>query len=229
MRTAVTAALLLGLVTAAPARADEFLADFQGWDFTWPLPSCLDCPGQYYEAQGFVGSVNPAFLNYNYVANEYTFMIGGDLFFASADTFGTTVVAHYTNGQIYLICDDRTTGTAGIFDRGGFCDPFFDRLAFVDGDTTLCGQFTSFDIVYDTVTGDGSIIGYTNWTSGSQIGNIPLSQRNGWTIGAIGIRVGPPTPCGYHWQIDGNCTLEEPVPVEDTTWGSVKQRFTIER
>ena len=158
-------------------------------------------------------------------------MIGGDLFFASADTFGTTVVAHYTNGQIYFLCDSRTSGTLAQYDRGGFCDPFFDRLGFADGDTVLCGQFTSFDIAFDTVTGDGNLAGATNWVGGSQLGNIPLSQRNGWTFGAIGISIGQSTPCGYHWQIDGNCFLPEPVPVENATWGSIKSspRFKIQR
>ncbi len=232
MRTAVLATLLIGLATAAPpAKADVFLADFQGFDWTWPMPGCLDCTGQYYEAHGYIGSVNPTYLNFNYSANEYTFAIGQDLFFVSADTFGTTVVAHYTNGRIYFLCDSKTTGTTAQYNLGAFCDPFYDRLSFADGDTVLCGNFTSFDIVYDTTTGDGNLAGMTNWVSGSQIGNVPVGQRNGWTFGAIGISIGASTPCGYHWQVDGNCVLPEPVPVENATWGSIKSgtRFKIER
>lgn len=228
MKTAITAALLLGLAVAAPpARAEVFLADFQGFDWTWPIPNVLDVSGQYYEAHGFLGTVNATYITTNTAANEYTFSIGGDLFFTSADTFGTTVVAHYVNGEIGFYEDSKTTGTAATYDLEAACDPFFDRLVFADGTLILGGDFTSFDIVYEIPTGDGNLAGYTNWNTGSQLGNIPVSQRNGWTLGAIGIRVGPSTPCGYHWQIDGNCVLEEPVPVEEATWGQVKSKFTI--
>jgi hypothetical protein len=222
MRTALTAALLLSLAVAAPsAKADVFLADFQGYDFTWPLPSCLDCPGQYYEAQGFIGSVNPTYLNFNYGANQYTFVLGDNLFFADADTFGTTVVSYYTNGSIDFIEDSIGGGSAATYNYNGDCDPFEDRLTFQDGTVALHGVFSSFFIVNDTSTGNGNLEGVTNWTSGSQIGNIPVSQRNGWTFGAIGLRLGS-TPCGYHWQIDGECYLPSPVPTKNTTWGAIK-------
>jgi hypothetical protein len=226
MRSALTAALLVSLAVAAPpaAKADDFLADFQGFDFTWPLPSCLDCPGQYYEAQGFVGSVNPTFLNFNYGSNEYTFALGNDLFFADADTFGTVVVSYYVNGDIDFYEDPIGGGTPGTYNLNGNCDPFWDRLTFSDGTNVLHGEFTSFFIVNDTSTGNGNLEGVTNWTGGTQLGNIPPSQRSGWTFGAIGIRLGS-TPCGYHWQIDGECYLQSPVPTVPTTWGAIKSQF----
>lgn len=224
MRTALTAALLLGLVSASPARADVFLADFVGYDWTWPIPSCLDCPGNYYEAHGFMGPVNPTYLVLNTTDNEYTFALGVDLFFSDADTFGTTVVAHFVNGQINFYGDDKTTGTLAEYNRDTFCDPFYDRLAFVDGDNILSGVFTSMDIVFDTVSGNGNLAGLTDWVGGSQIGNIPVPQRTGWTFGSIGLNT-PQTPCGYHWQIDGECYLAEPVPVQKSTWGSIKSKF----
>lgn len=224
MRTALTAGLLLALVVAVPtARADEFLADFTGYDWTWPLPNQLDAVGQYYELNSHVGTANPLYLTLDTSNNEYTLVLGDNLFFAGSDHFGTTTVAHYTNGKIAIIEDSKTTGTAAVYNLNGDCDPFFDRLVFADGDSILTGTFSSFDIVFDTVTGDGNLVGVTNWSGGTQIGNIPLSQRNGWTFGATGIRVGT-TPCGYHWQVDGNCVLESPVPVEKTTWGDIKAR-----
>ncbi|MDZ4803753.1 MAG: hypothetical protein SGI90_02670 [Candidatus Eisenbacteria bacterium] len=222
MRKAIAAAMLLSLaILPQVAKADVFLADFTGFDWTWPNNSCLDCTNQYYEAQGTIGAVNPTFLNYNYAANQYTFILGDNLFFSSADTFGTIVVAHYVNGSIHFICDSKTTGTAATFNYLSDCDPFFDRLTFADGDTTLSGNFSSFDIVFDTVNGDGNLAGLTNWYGGSQIGNIPVNQRTGWTFGAIGIRTGI-TPCGYHWQVDGECYLQETVNVRPATWGQIK-------
>jgi hypothetical protein len=230
MRTALAAALLLGLAVAVPpAHADDFLCDFTGYDWTWPLPNVLDQPGQYYELNSTVGAVNPTFLNFNFGANEYTLVLGNNLWFNSSQTFGTIVVAHYINGSIDIFCDPRNTGTAATYNYNGDCDPFEDRLTFVDGDpVVLHGDFTSFDIVFDTTTGDGNLAGLTNWTGGSQLGNIPPSQRTGWTFGATGIRVGT-TPCGYHWQVDGNCVLQEPVPSQNTTWGDLKSKFEIRR
>lgn len=234
MRKAVTAALLALVLSAPAAKADVFLADFQGYDWTWPSNNCLDCPNHYYEAQGFIGSVNPTFLTTNPVANEYTFVLGEDLFFASADTFGTIVVVNFVNGSIYFYEDSKTTGTAATYNLGAECDPFYDRLTFADGTNILSGDFSSFSIVFDTVTGDGNLAGLTDWNGGSQLGNVPVNQRSGWTYGAIGIRyvVGP---CGYHWQIDGECYLQEAVPVRPSTWSEIKNsvgqsgRVTIRR
>jgi hypothetical protein len=222
MRTALTAALLLSLAVAAPpAEADEFLADFTGFDWTWPIPNQLDAVGQYYELNSIVGTVNPVYLTFDFTNNEYTLLLGDDLFYAGADHFGTTTVAHYTNGKIWIVEDSRAGGTAATYDLNGDCDPFFDRLTFIDGTVVLSGVFTAFDIIFDTVTGDGNLVGVTNWNGGTQLGNIPLGQRNGWTFGATGIRPGT-MPCGYHWQVDGNCVLESPVPVQKTTWGAIK-------
>jgi len=222
MRKSIAAAMLLSLAIFAPAaKADVFLADFTGYDWTWPTNNCLDCVNHYYEAQGTIGAVNPAYLTINNVANQYTFTLGEDLFFASADTFGTIVVASYVNGEINFYEDSRTTGTLGTFNLLGECDPFFDRLTFADGTLILHGDFSSFDIVFDTNTGDGNLAGLTDWTGGSQLGNIPVGQRQGWTFGAIGIRAGN-TPCGYHWQIDGECYLQDPLAVTPSTWGQIK-------
>jgi hypothetical protein len=221
MKTALVAVLLLGLMVAVPpAGADDFLADFQGFDWLWPDGECLNCPGQHYEAQGFVGSVNPTYLICDFVHNEYTFYLGNSLVFSSAEVYGTTVIAHYSGGTINFMEDSKTTGTPGVYNSGGYCDPLVDHPLFVDGNVILSGYFTSFDIIYDTALQNGSLVGVTNWNGGSQLGNLPVGQRTGWTFGAIGL---PQTvPCGYHWQIDGNCVLQEPVPVRSSTWGEIK-------
>jgi hypothetical protein len=219
MRTALTAALLISMIAAPAARALDptFLADFQGYDWTWPTADCLDCEDNYYEANGRIGSFNGALLT---CGDEMTVTIGEDLFFSSADTFGTTVVAHYVNGQIKIVCDGSSAST---YNRNGDCDPFSDRLTFSDGDVILSGQFTGFDLIYDTVSGNGNLQGLTDWTGGSQLGNVPPSQRSGWTFGAIGIST-PQVPCGYKWQLDGECYLEKPVPVLKSTWGEIKAK-----
>ena len=217
MRKAIVAALLSVAILAPAAKADTFLADFTGFDWTWPTNNCLNCVNHYYEAQGTVGAVNPAYIT-TVPGQQYTFILGDNLFFTSADTFGTIIVAHYVNGIIEFYEDNTTTGTFNLL---GDCDPFFDRLTFNDGTLVLHGEFTSFDIVFDTTTGDGNLAGLTNWTGGTQLGNIPVGQRSGWTLGAIGIRVGN-TPCGYHWQIDGECYLQDPLAVTPATWGQIK-------
>jgi len=127
------------------------------------------------------------------------------------------------NGSIVFYEDPLSGGTPATYDYNGDCDVFQDRLTFQDGTIVLSGDFTSFFIVNDTSTGNGNLEGVTDWTGGSQLSNIPTNQRSGWTFGAIGIRLGN-SPCGYHWQIDGECYLQAPTPVEKTTWGSIKSR-----
>lgn len=228
MKTALVAVLLLGLVAAVPpAGADDFLADFQGFDWLWPDEECISCPGQNYESAGFVGSVSPTYLICDFVNNEYTYYLGENLTFVSADVYGTTVIAHFTGGTIRLVADSKSTGTPAQYNVGGYCDPLVDLPAFIDGDVILSGYFTSFDIIYDTALEEGNLIGVTNWNGGSQLGNLPVNQRVGWTFGAMGL---PQTaPCGYHWQIDGNCVLQEPVPVKSSTWGEIKSSFSSGR
>lgn len=220
MKKAVTAALLMGLLAAVPAaRADVFLADFHGYDWTWPTNNCLNCVGGYYEAQGLIGSTNPTLLPL-LPGNQYTFSLGNNLFFASADTFGTTIVAHYVNGSIDFYCDPGP-GTPATWNLNNSCDPFLDRLTFIDGTNILSGTFSSFDIVWDTTTGDGNFAALTNWVGGTMLPLIPVNQRSGWTFSSIGFRPGV-TPCGYHWQIDGEAYLQEAVPVRGSTWGEIK-------
>src|SRR5512140_557133 len=210
MRTALTAALLLSLAVAIPpAGADQFLVDFTGNDWTWPVANDLARPGNYYEYNARVGAANAAYLTLNTATTEYTVVLGYN------------VIAHYVNGRITINGDDKSTGTPSTFNLFGDCDPNTDRLSFTDGQIILDGNFTSFDIIFDTTTGDGNLAGETNWGAGSQLGNIPVGQRTGWTFGATGIRSGG-TPCGYIWQVDGNCVLQEQVPVEHTTWGAIK-------
>jgi hypothetical protein len=211
----------MGLLAVVPAaRADIFLADFQGYDWTWPTNNCLNCANNYYEAQGVIGSTNPALIPMA-PGFQYTFALGNNLFFSSADTFGTTIVAHYINGSIDFYSDPIAGGTAAAYNVGGQCDAFLDRLTFIDGTNILSGTFSSFDIIWDTTTGDGNFAALTNWVGGTMLPLIPLNQRTGWTFSSIGFRPGV-TPCGYHWQLDGEAYLQEAVPVRGSTWGEIK-------
>jgi hypothetical protein len=221
MRRVLTLALLATAFTATPSNALQILANFRGYDWTWPTNGCLDCPNTYYEAQGFITSVNPAFLNVDFTNKEYTFVLGDDLFLAYADTFATVIVAHYVNGSVYFQEDDKILGTPATWDVNADCDPFQDRLRFADGEQILAGNFYNFDVVSTIATGDGSIQGFVNWLGGTQLGNIPVNLRGGWTFGAIGIRLAS-TPCGYHWDIDGVSTLQQPVNVQPASWGRIK-------
>ncbi|HEX7880952.1 MAG TPA: hypothetical protein VF720_16185 [Candidatus Eisenbacteria bacterium] len=221
MKKIVLFALLISASAATPSSALQTLANFRGYDWTWPVNNCLDCPNTYYEAQGFLTSVNPAFITADFTNKEYTVVLGDDLFLADADTFATVIVAHYVNGSIYFYADDKVLGTPASYNVNGDCDPFQDRLRFADGEQILAGNFYNFDVVSTIATGDGSVQGFVNWLGGTQLGNIPLSLRGGWTFGAIGIRAGN-TPCGYHWDINGVSTLQQPLPVQPASWGQIK-------
>ena len=94
--------------------------------------------------------------------------------------------------------------------------------AFIVADN-LGGTFNGdLTIVLDTTTGNGDVQAFIDWNSGSQLGNIPVAQRE-MALTIAGLKFAPPSgPEGYEWQIDGSCFLPEPTAVENTSWGNLK-------
>lgn len=210
-------------VVATAAWADVLLLDFSGFDWFWPAD--IGQPGSCYGAVGYVPSVNPTYLNFNYATHEYTFHWDYACF-VSADTFGTYVVMTYdgSTSSFNIYCDPLAGGTTATY---GINPPnAVSPATWADGDCVLGGVWVGdVTIVVDTATGNGDVSGLLNFTSGSQLGNIPPSQRE-MALTLAGIRFDPPGgPEGYHWQIDGQVFIQEPTPVQESTWGGLKKQF----
>jgi len=212
------------LVVATSAFADVQLLDFFGFDWFWPTD--IGEVGSCYAAVGFVSTVNPTFLNFDYGNNEYTFNWDYACF-VSADTFGTTAVYTYdgSTSGFDVYCDSIATGTAADY---GINPPnAVSPGTWSDGDRVLEGDWMGdITLVVNITNGMGSVSGTVNWVGGSQLSGIPVESRN-MSLTLAGLLFDPPNgPEGYHWQIDGQVFIEEPTPVtETTTWGALKTGF----
>lgn len=211
-------AALTILVLASGAMADVFLLDYNGFDWFWPAD--IGQSGSCYGAVGHVTSVDASYLNFDYGTNEYTFVLDFACF-SSADTFGTFAVYNYSGGVFNVYCDSLATGTTAMF---GTSPPnAVSPSTWQDGDCVLGSTFNGdLTIVLDLTTGNGDVQGELTWDSGSQLGNIPVDQRD-MSLTIAGVKFNPPDgPDGYEWQIDGSVFLQDPVTVKPSSWGAIK-------
>jgi hypothetical protein len=217
----VIAACLL-LSVASLASANVFLADWFGYDYTAPNPWDFTGPGQWYDANGVITSANPIYLTLDPVNNEYTFRIYSGML-TSADTLAGWGVYQYAGGDgtIGIYEDSKTTGT--LFDYGVWPPNGTAPSTFIDGTLMIGGSFATLMIRVNLGTGDGSLSGTIDWTGGTELGNFPADQHDGWTFAGFGAGM-PGTPLGYIWQIDGEIYLPE-TATEESSWGNVKNLF----
>ena len=217
----LVAAFALGTLGAQVARAQAYLLiDYVGFDYEDPNPD----PGDFGEnGSGYVGlgevpglfaPLTPDFAN-----NEYTYYIHG-LMQTNRQTFGAFIVIDYTPGRLDVFEDSKTLGTPHDF---GTNPP--SALApgtFTDGTLFISGALTNFRFVFNTVNQTGSYEADFEADAGSQLGNIPATDRKGWTFaGATGNST--QIPEGYYHQIDGQVFLNNtPVRAQRTSWGGVK-------
>jgi len=120
-----------------------------------------------------------------------------------------------------VYCDPIASGTAA--DYGMNPPNGSSPSTFEDGDCVLHGDWVSdLEIFLDLGTGAGDISGMLDFTGGSQLANIPPTQRE-QAFALAGITFDPPGPEGYHWQIDGNICIQEPVNLQPSSWSNIKR------
>ena len=213
--------LLLAVSTAAPPRVEAatLLFDYVGFDYESPDPdgSQFGEVGSGYESIGEVpGLFTP--LAPDTATNKYTYHFTG-LTSTQRDVFGDYILVTYSGGTLSVYEDSKLSGTAP--DYGTNPPNGTAPSTFTDGTLFLTGTLTNFRIVFNTQTGSGSFESEFTATGGSQIGNIPLNQRDGWTFSGA-TRNSLDVPSGYAHQIDGQTFLDEPVPTQSSSWGRIK-------
>lgn len=209
-------AFAVAVMFAAAAGAATLFLDFYGYDY-WDPAGC-------YNAVGYVPSVEPTYLSFDFANNEYTFYATGACI-AQADTFGTFVIISFTGGTFDVYRDPLVGGTTA--DYGSNPPSALAPGTFTDGECVIGADFTGLTVYFDLSNGTGSLQGTMDIVRGTQLGNIPPYQRTGWTL--AGLRAFPtpssPVPEGYSWQIDGSLYIEDPVATKPTTWGSLKNKY----
>jgi len=225
-RSILCALLIAGLVigfSSPNAEAQELLLDYVGYDYEFPDPdtTVFGELGSGYVGLGFVPVIFSPLVA-DMVNNEYTYHLFG-LTSGLVSVFGDFVVIDYSGpGTIRVYEDALLGGTAADY---GINPPNAAAPAtFSDGTLILEGTITTFQVILNTVSNSGSYEAVFEATGGSQIGNIPVNQREGWTFaGLTGNELNMPE--GYEHQVDGQIFLNPPVAVESTTWGRIKRTF----
>ena len=213
-------ALNAGFTPAAGAA--QLLFDYVGYDYESPNPN----PSEFGEiGSGYVslGEVPVLYapLVFNTVANEYTYVISG-LTAVNRQVVGPFVIIDYAGGVLDVYEDDRTLGTA--FDFGVNPPNATAPPTFVDGTHFLGGALTNFRFVFSTVDNSGSFEASYQVIGGSQLANVPVNRRTGWTFaGVTSNEINMPQ--GYEHQVDGQVLVEEVVPAKDTSWGKLKANY----
>jgi hypothetical protein len=133
---------------------------------------------------------------------------------------GTEVTVLYVGGEFQIYVDDfAPSGTNR--DYGSNPPNATAPSTFTDatnGDPNyLHGNFTSFQVVYNTASNDGNWEGTLYFNSGTYVNNV--GAQNGYTFTAT---LGPPFPPeGYALEGAGDIFLE-PNSTEPTSWGNIK-------
>jgi hypothetical protein len=226
-RGAVLAVVACIIVATAAFASVVPLLDFQGFDWFWPAE--LGQPGSCYSAVGYVPQVDANYLNFDYGTNEYTFVIDYACM-VYAETIGGIYGYYIYDGStssFRVYCDSLATGTTadyGINPPNGVSPSTFE-----DGDCVLHGTWVGdLEIFVDLGTLNGDISGMLEFTGGSQLGNIPPSQRE-QAFALAGITFDPPGPEGYHWQVDGFVCIQPPTSTQQSSWGKIKKQLGGEK
>ncbi|HEY2956475.1 MAG TPA: hypothetical protein VGK89_14645 [Candidatus Eisenbacteria bacterium] len=211
----------LGMVPAA--RAQQLLFDYVGFDYEDPVlvPGTFGGIGNGYVGLGEVPVLASPLVS-DQSTYEYTYVLTG-LTATSRIVGGSFVVISYTGpGTLTVYEDSRSTGTP--FDYGSNPPNPTAPSSFNDGTAILVGAITDFRYVLNTATGSGSYDATFEVVGGTQYGNIPADERNGWTFaGATGNTSS--IPPGYAHQVDGQTLLRLPTPVHVGSWGELKRKY----
>lgn len=216
-------ATLAALALPSGAHADQFLADFRGFDYEDPnnTPGFGNV-GDGYNSLGLVLSVNPSMLTINNVGNEYTYRFN-NLSATSTELAAPFLFVFYTAGDFDIYEDSRSGGTAADYgtNPGNATAP----STFVDGTNILGGTVTNFVLTIDLSSGTGSFNGDIVFNRGTQSGSIPPAQLGGWTFAGLTSGGGTGAPVGYQHQVDGEIRVPDAVPAQTKSWGQVKSTY----
>lgn len=214
--------MVLALASPAPARAASLFFDYVGFDYESPDPNpgTFGEPGSGYVGIGYVPNLFLPLVP-DTVTNQYTYMVSG-LTPVSSMLVGGYAIIDYGPGTLSIYEDAKLGGTYGDF---GANPP--NALApgtFTDGTLFLTGTLANFRFVVNLANGTGSYEARFTVTGGSQLGNVPVNQRTGWTFaGSSGNALN--IPPGYAHQIDGQNFLDDPVPTRSVSWGTLKATY----
>ncbi len=215
------------LAVAAPAKSDEFLLGFTGYDYEDPNtnPGTYLAIGEGYKMVGFVTSVGPLLDPWvDFSVNEYTIYVR-DLTVISRAAFGPFLSCGFANdGRGSYYADPLSGGTPGTY--GTFPPNATSPSTFIDGSMRITGDIDNFVLTFNFGTNQGNFSGQMTQDGGPDLIYIPPDQRGGWVLGGLAGRPGNPTvPDGYANQVSGECRIPDATPTTHKSWGAVKALY----
>ena len=230
--------LTAALAFAVPARADQFLLGFTGYDYEDPnlvgapgdgSPPAYLNPGEGYRMLGFVTSFGPMLAPYtDNTQFEYTIDLYGLIASAKAYTAPNLEVV-FNPGRVRYFQDSRSSGTPaayGVNPPNATAPSTFD-----DGVLLLGGSVVNFDLTYDYSLNQGDFSGTANLDEGWALVYVPPSQQSGWILGGLsghelsGSPINTNIPPGYNHQVNGECRRPDVTSARSATWGAIKSLY----
>jgi len=226
-RKALLLVFTAAMAFATPAKSDEFLLAFTGFDYQDPNPNAAVylAVGEGYKMVGFVADpVGPLLEPWvDFSVNEYTVYVR-DLTVASRVVFGPFIqVTFFNNGRGSYYADPLLGGTPGTY--GVFPPNLTAPSTFIDGSERLTGDIDNFVLSFNFSTNQGNFSGNMTQDGGPDLIYIPPSQRAGWILGGLAGRPNGTIPNGYDNQVSGECRIPDATPTTHRSWGAVKSLY----
>lgn len=223
MRQATLLRLLLALFLCAlpgAARAQSLIIDYVGFDYESPSFGSFGQVGAGYVGVGLVPGVFLPLVS-DSANNQYTYVVSG-MHVVSRTVVGTHVIIAYSPGTLAVYEDSKASGTPAVFAP----NPPNGQVpgTFTDGSLYLSGTLTNFAYILNLANGSGSYEADCVWDAGAHLGDIPGTDRNGWTFAgtttnAVNI------PQGWSHQVDGQNFITTPTVTRRSSWGGLKTQY----
>ncbi len=223
LRLHLLLAALASTAAIPAAHAQQLLFDYVGFDYEFPVvdPSTFGAIGNGYVTLGEVPVVASPLVS-DQTNFEYTYVLTGLTATARFVSPPFVVINYSGPGTLTLYEDSRSTGTH--FDYGANPPNGTAPPTFTDGTAILVGDITNFRYVLNTATGSGSFDANFEAVGGTQLGNVPSSQRKGWTFSGVTSNT-ITIPPGYAHQVDGQTMVPEPTAAHPVSWGAIKRKY----
>jgi hypothetical protein len=222
--TLLLAALLACTAAIPAAQAQQLLFDYVGFDYEFPVvvPGTFGAVGNGYVGLGEVPVLESPLVS-DQTNYEYTYVLSGVTATVRNVAPPFLVITYTGPGTLTVYEDSRSAGTA--FDYGVNPPNGTAPGSFTDGTAILVGNITNFVYILNTATGSGSYDASFTAVGGTQIGNIPVGQRGGWTFSGVTSNSTVSIPPGYAHQVDGQTLIPQPTAAHTASWGQIKRKY----
>ncbi len=152
-------------------------------------------------------------------SEEVTFYMSGLVSNGEVDMGGGTLQINYTGGTLEIYRDAAQNAAYGVGPLPNGTSP----STFIDGTLFFQGTFNTMTVFLNP-GGVGAFDGSLAGVGGTMIDEVCGDCVFTWG-GSFTSDIGAQIPDGYDLQVDGVFSIDDTVPTEESSWGSVKALF----